>query len=53
MRKGEDDARGAYVELLFREVRGGLVAMSVDDFATQVRLGALVRETIEDQLEAG
>lgn len=52
VRKGEDDARGAYVEALFREVRGGLVAMSVEDFATHVRLGALVRETIEDQLEA-
>jgi hypothetical protein len=52
VRKGEDDARGAYVELLFREVRSGLVAVSVDDFATEVRLGAIVRETIEDQLEA-
>ena len=49
VRKGDDPARGAYVEILFREVREGLIAMSFDDFARQVRLGAIVRETIEDR----
>ena len=47
VRKGDDSARGAYVEILFREVREGLIAMSFDDFAREVRIGAIVRETIE------
>lgn len=46
-RKGEDPARGAYVELLFREVRDGLVAMSFEDFAAEVRRGAIDRETLQ------
>lgn len=44
---GHDPERGAYVELLFREVREGLVALALDEFTTEVRLGAIVRETIE------
>ena len=44
---GHDPERGPYVELLFREVREGLVAMTLDEFTTEVRLGAIVRETIE------
>ena len=44
---GEDPERGPYVELLFREVREGLVAMTLDEFTHEVRLGAIVRETIE------
>lgn len=44
---GHDPGRGAYVELLFREVREGLVAMTLDEFAKEVRLGAIVRVTVE------
>ena len=44
---GHDPERGAYVELLFREVREGLVAMTLDEFTTEVRLGAIVRVTVE------
>lgn len=44
---GHDPDRGPYVELLFREVREGLVAMTLDEFTQEVRLGAIVRETVE------